>query len=77
MSSPDSCTHITCECVAHTNHFISSHNAACKLIHVTIRNSAKGGGALYSAKDLLLVAVDEGDKNKTTEEELVSLVTPP
>jgi hypothetical protein len=59
---PDSCTHIACECKSHKNLFINRHNAACQLIHAAIRNSAKGGGALYAAKDLCLVATDAGNK---------------
>ena len=59
---PDSCTHIACECKYHKNLSISRHNAACKLIHAAIRNSAKGGGALYTAKDLRLVATDAGNQ---------------
>ena len=73
---PDSCTHIAGECKAHKNLSISSHNAACQLIHVAIRNSAKGGGALYVAEDLRLLAADAGNKHQTTEEDLASLVTP-
>ncbi len=73
---PNSCTHIAGELVAHKNLSISRHNAACQLIHAAIRNSAKGGGALYRAQDLLLVAVDTRKTNQTTEEEPASLVTP-
>ena len=40
----DSCTHITGERKALKNLTISHHNAACQLVHMTIRNSAKGGG---------------------------------
>ena len=73
---PDSCTHIACECKAHKNLSISRHIAACQLIHVAIRNSAEGGGALYNAEDLCLVAADAGNQHQTTEEELDSLVIP-
>ncbi len=73
---PDSCTHIAGGCKAHKNLAINRHNAACQLIHAAIRNSAKGGGALYSADDLRLVAADAGTENHTTEEELSSITTP-
>jgi len=58
---PDSCTHIAGECKYHKSLSISHHNAACQLIHAAIRNSAKGGGALYAAKDLRLVAANAGN----------------
>ena len=72
---PDSCTHIAGECKAHKNLAISRHNAACQLVHAAIRNSAKGGGALYIADDLRLVAADTGNQNQTTEEDLSSIMT--
>ena len=71
----DSCTHIAWECKSHKILAISRHNVACQLVYVTIRNSAKGGGALYSADDLRLVAADAGTKNQITEEELSSITT--
>ena len=71
----DACTHIAGECDPHKNLSISRHNAACQLIHVAIRSSAKGGGALYGTEDLRPVAADAGNQNQTTEAEL-SLVTP-
>jgi len=73
---PDLCTHIAGECEFHQNLIISRHNAACQLIHAAIRNSAKGGGALYSTNDLRLVAADAGSQNQTTEEEFSSIMTP-
>ena len=73
---PDSCTHIAGDCKAHKNLTISRHNAACQLVHAAIRNSAKGGGALYSAEDLRLVMADAGTQSQTTAEELASLDTP-
>ena len=73
---PDSCTHIAGECKAHKNLSISRHNAACQLIHAAIRNSAKGGGALYAAKDLRLIAADACNKPQTTKETLATLVIP-
>ncbi len=59
---PDSCTHIAGECKYHKHLAITRHNAACQLVHAAIRNSAKGGGALYSAEDLCLVAADAGNR---------------
>jgi len=58
------------------NFSISRHNTVCQLTHAALRNSTKGGGALYSANDLRLMAADAGNHNQTTEEELASLVTP-
>jgi predicted outer membrane repeat protein len=40
-----------------------------------MRNSAKRGGALYSADDLRLVAADKGIQNQSTEEELSPIRT--
>ena len=57
---PDSCTHIAGECPYHEALRIGRHNAACQLIHAAIRKTAKGGGALYSAPYLVLVAADTG-----------------
>ncbi len=65
---PDSCTHIAGECDRHHPHRISRHNAACQLIHATLRKAAKGGGALHSAPDLVLVAADAGIEPQLTEE---------
>ena len=73
---PDSCTHIAGECKAHKSLAISRHNAACQLVHAAIRNSAKGGGALYSAEDLRLVMADAGTQSQTTETDLASLGKP-
>jgi predicted outer membrane repeat protein len=74
---PDSCTHIAGECKAHKHLAISRHNAACQLVHAAIRNSAKGGGALYSADDLRLVAADTGNQHQTPEEELSFIMNLP
>ena len=63
---PDSCTHIARECKANKNLTISRHNAACQLIHAAIRNSAKGGCAVYNADDLRPVAADTCIQNQTT-----------
>jgi hypothetical protein len=38
----------------------SHHNAACQLIHAAIRKSAKNGGALHNAPDLVLITGDAG-----------------
>ena len=63
---PDSCTHIAGECPAHDALRISRHNTACQLIHAAIRKTAKGGGALHSAPDLVLVMADTGTQPTTT-----------
>ena len=55
---PDFCTHIAWECPGHEALRISRHNAACQLVHAAIRKTAKGGGTLYSAPDLILVMAD-------------------
>ena len=43
-----------------------NHNSACQLVHAAIRKTAKGGDALYSAPDLVLVMADTGTKPLTT-----------
>ena len=70
---PDSCTHIAWECPDHKALRISRHNAACQLIHAAIRKTAKGGGALHSAPDLVLVMVDAGTQPMTTGDSIESL----
>ena len=70
---PDSCTHIAGECSHHEALRIGRHNAACQLIHAAIRKTAKGGGALHSAPDLVLVATDTGTLPQTTADSLDSL----
>ena len=72
----DSCTHIAGECKFHKNLSISRHNAAWQLIHAAIRKSAKGGGALYRADDLRLVAADAGTQHQTSLETLAYLISP-
>ena len=52
---------------------ISRHNPACQLIHAAIRKTAKGGGALHSAPDLILVMADTDTQSMTTGESLESL----
>ena len=47
---------------------MSRHNAAYHLIHATLRKAAKGGGALHSAPDLVLVAADARIEPQLTEE---------
>jgi predicted outer membrane repeat protein len=74
---PDSCIHIAGECKYHKYLAISRHNAACQLVHAAIRNSSKGGGALYSAEDLRLVAADAGSRCQTTTDDNAALITPP
>ena len=63
---PNSCTHIVGECPDHEAMRINRHNAACQLIHAAIRKAAKGGGALHSAPDLVLVMTDTGTQRMTT-----------
>jgi hypothetical protein len=52
---------------------ISRHNAACHLIHAAIRMTTKGGGALYSALDQVLVMADVGTQPVTTGDSMESL----
>ena len=63
---PDSCTHIAGECQEHEGLRIARHNAACQLIHAAIRTTSKGGGALHSTPDLILVAADTGTLPQTS-----------
>ena len=70
---PDSCTHIAGECKHHDALRIGRHNVACQLIHAAIRTTAKGGGALHSASDLVLIAADTGTTPQTTAESLDTL----
>ncbi len=74
---PDSCTHIAGECPGHEALRISRHNAACQLVHAAIRNTAKGGGALHSAPDLVVVMADTGIKPTTTGDDIQSLSPTP
>ena len=62
----DSCTHIAGECPDQEALRISRHNAACQLVHAAIRKTAKGGGVLYTAPDLILVMADIGVQPMTT-----------
>jgi hypothetical protein len=71
--SPDPCTHIAGECPDHEAHRINRHHAACQLVHAAIHKTAKGGGALYIALDLILVAVDTGIQSQTLDATLASL----
>jgi hypothetical protein len=73
---PDSCTHIAGKGEAHKNLHINRHNAASHLVHAAIRNSAKGGGALYRAKDLILVIADDGTQPQTSIEDIEAFQTP-
>ena len=70
---PDSCTHIAGECPDHEARRIGIHNAACRLIHAAIRKNAKGGGALHSAPDLVLVATDTSTLLQTTTDSIETL----
>ena len=46
------------------------HNATCQLIHAAIRKTSKGGGALHTAPDLVLIAGDTGIQSQTANESL-------
>jgi len=70
---PDSCTHIVGECSDHEALRISRHNEACQVVHAAIRKTAKGGGALHSAPDLVMVMADSGTQSMTTGVSLESL----
>jgi hypothetical protein len=70
---PDLCIHITGECPDHEALRISRHNAECQLIQAAIRKAAKGGGALHSTPDLVLVMADTGTQPMTTENSIKSL----
>jgi len=73
----DSCTHIAGEFTDHealrTNHY----NAACQLVHAAIRETARGGGALHIAPDLVLVAAYAGSQSQTSDATLASLSSAP
>ena len=71
----DSCTHIARVCPGHEAVRISRHNAACQLIHAAIRKTAKEGGVLHSAMDLVLVMADTGTQPMTTRESMESLTS--
>ena len=70
---PDFCTHIAGECPDHEALRISRHSAVCKLLHAAIRKTAKGGGALHSAPDLVLVTADTGTQPITTGDSIESI----
>ena len=70
---PESCTHIAGECPDHEAMRISRDNAACQLIHAAIRNTAKGGWALHTAPDLVLVMTDTDTQPMTTGDSIESL----
>ena len=63
------------ECPDHEAMRISRHNAACQLVHAAIRKTAKGGGALHSAPDLILVMADTCVQPMTTGDSIESLST--
>jgi hypothetical protein len=52
---PYPCTHIIGECKDYEALRITRHNAACQLVHAAIRESSKGGGALHTVPDLVLI----------------------
>ncbi len=67
---PNSCTHIAGECSYRKALTISRHNVACQLIYAVIRKSAKDGGALYNAPDLVLVTADADSHPQTSQASL-------
>jgi len=70
---PDSCAHIAGECSFHKALTISLQNSACQLVLAAIRKSAKGGGVLHSAPDLVLVIADAGAHPQTSHVSLETL----
>ena len=58
-SLPDSCTHIGAGCPALAPHYLLRHQAAVQAMHVFIRQSEKGAGAILG-NPLTLVACDGG-----------------
>jgi hypothetical protein len=58
--NPNVGTHIAGECSYHKALTISRHNAACQHVHAAFWKSAKGGGGLHNAPDLVLVTADAG-----------------
>jgi hypothetical protein len=70
---PDSCTHLAGECPDREALRISRQNAACQLIHAAIRKTSRGGGALHSTPDLVLVMADTGTQPMTTGDSIESL----
>ena len=69
----DSCTHIAGKFPDYEVLRISRHNETCQLVHAAIRNTAKKGGALHSAPDLVLVMANTGRQSMTTGESIESL----
>jgi hypothetical protein len=67
---PDSCTHIARECKDHDALRISRHNATSQLVHATIRKTSKGGRALHTTPDLVLIAIDTSIQSQTANESL-------
>ena len=47
------------------------------MVRAAIRISAKGGGALYNAHDLVLVAADRDTQYQTSEEDEGGIAPPP
>ena len=70
---PDSCAHILGQWPYHKTLTISHHIASCQLVHVAIRKSAKGGGALHKTLDLVLVTADVGLYPPTSQSSLETL----
>ena len=73
----DSCTHIAGECPFHKALTINRLNAECQLVHAAIPKSAKGGGALHNASDLVLITTDTGSQPKPRRIRLSPFTPPP
>ena len=70
---PYSCTYISGYCHYHKPLTCSCHYAACQLVHATIRISAKSGGGLHRAPDLVHVTADAGSHPHTSQVSLENL----
>jgi hypothetical protein len=51
----------------------SRHNTSCRLVHAAIHKTAKGGGALHNAPDLIMVMTDAGTQAQTSDAFVASL----
>jgi hypothetical protein len=72
---PDSCTHNARECPEKSNHIISRHNAACRLVHAANCTATQGSGAMLTVPELTLVSADTGTQPQTTADIYMSLQT--
>jgi len=65
---PNNCTHKAGECKDHEAVRINRHNAACQKVRAAIRKTSKGGGALHTAPDLVLISSCTGIPSQIAEE---------